>query len=97
MSGLLEPLGLGQEAPADHSWASKTAQRLATTSVHDKCAKGPLELLSSSTRERNGDTSVKEACMVELSSICSSFACFITIRRVWRERTRRSKHNRKII
>src|SRR5207247_3254653 len=71
VSGLLEPLGLGQEAPAGHSRVPKTAQPLATTSVHDRCAKGPSELLSSSTRERNGDTHYRAQCYVSCYEVQS--------------------------
>src|SRR5713226_2808639 len=42
--------------------------------------------------------SSKEACMVAPKSICSSFACSTTARRVKTERTRRKiKHNRKVV
>src|SRR5947207_2489013 len=35
--------------------------------------------------------------MVKRISIFSSFACFTRVRRAWKERTRRSKHNKKIL
>jgi hypothetical protein len=44
-----------------------------------------------------GIRSLNEVGMVRLNLLCSNFAYFTTAPRAWRERVRRSKHNRKII
>ena len=58
MSGLLEPLRLGEEAPAGHSRTPKTAEPFATTAVHVGCVKAASELHLPVQKRENRDTSV---------------------------------------
>ncbi len=81
MSGLLEPFRLGEKAPAGHSWSPKTAQPFAATSVYDRCVEAAAELPSSSTIERNKDTSVNAACMAVRILISCGFEYFLLLKR----------------